>query len=125
MSSPRIATGCDVVEVARVSAAIDRRAGFLARLFTDREIADARRGGATPGSPVERARLAARFAAKEATRKALGDLRLPFHDVEVRTEPDGRPVLWLRGRPSTLACSLSHDAGVAMAVVVGPLDDAI
>ena len=124
MNALRLAAGCDVVEIARVSAVIDRRPGFLARMFTDREIADARRGGANPGSSVERARLAARFAAKEATRKALGDLRLPFHDVEVRAEPDGRPVLWLRGQPSTLVCSLSHDAGVAMAVVFGTLDDA-
>jgi holo-[acyl-carrier protein] synthase len=121
MNTPRIAAGCDVVEVARLSAAIDRRDGFLARLFTDREIADARRGGAAPGSPVERARLAARFAAKEATRKAVGDLRLPFHDVEVRTEPDGCPVLYVRGERSSLTCSLSHDAGVAMAIVVGTL----
>lgn len=124
MTAPRLAAGCDVVEVARVSAAIDRREGFLARLFTDREVEDCRRGGAAPGSDVERARLAARFAAKEAARKAVGDLRLPFHEVEVRTDPDGRPVLWLRGEPSTLTCSLSHDAGVAMAVVVGLLDPA-
>lgn len=117
----RFAAGCDVVDIARVSAVIERREGFLARLFTDREVADARRGGALPGSDLERARLAARFAAKEATRKAVGDLRLPFHDVEVRTGSDGAPVLWLRGEPSHLTCSLSHDAGVAMAVVVGPL----
>ena len=116
-------TGCDVVDVARLSAALDRRAGLLVRLFTEREIGDARRGGVTPGSKVERARLAARFAAKEAARKALGDLRLPFHAVEVRTAADGRPSLWLRGAPSTLSCSLSHDAGIAMAVVVGPRQD--
>jgi hypothetical protein len=66
------------------------------------------------------ARLAARFAAKEATRKALGDLRLPFHAVEVRCADDGAPELYLHGRPAPLACSLSHDGGVAMAVVVGP-----
>jgi holo-[acyl-carrier protein] synthase len=121
MSAVRIAAGCDVIEIARLSAAIDRREGLLTRVFTDREIADARRGGADPGSEVERARLAARFAAKEATRKAVGNLRLPFHHVEVRSDPDGRPVLWLRGEPSTLTCSLSHDAGVALAVVVGAL----
>jgi holo-[acyl-carrier protein] synthase len=120
----RLATGCDVVDVARLSAAIDRRDGLLQRVFTDREVADARRGGTPAGSPVERARLAARFAAKEATRKALGDLRLPFHAVEVRSARDGAPELWVRGAPSGLACSLSHDAGVAMAVVVGALPSA-
>ena len=119
----RFAAGCDVVEVARLSAAIDRRAGLLTRVFTDREITDARRGGVEPGSPTERARLAARFAAKEATRKAIGNLRLPFHDVEVRSEPSGAPVLFVGGLRSTLVCSLSHDGGVALAVVVGTVID--
>jgi holo-[acyl-carrier protein] synthase len=111
--------GCDVVDVARLSAALDRREGLLSRVFTDAEVAAARRGGVAPGSPTERARLAARFAAKEATRKALGDLRLPFHDVEVRTADSGAPVLYVRGEPSRLVVSLSHDAGVAFAVVTG------
>ena len=121
MSEPTFATGCDVVDVARLSAALDRRARLLERVFTDREVADARRGGVMPGSPIERARLAARFAAKEATRKALGDLRLPFHAVEVRSLPSGAPQLWVNGELSLFACSLSHDGGVAMAVVVGPI----
>lgn len=118
-SNPVFTTGCDVVDIARLSSALDRRAGLLARLFTAIEIADCRRGDVAPGSAVERARLAARFAAKEATRKAVGNLRLPFHAVEVRTLTDGAPQLWLYGQPSGLACSLSHDAGVALAVVVG------
>lgn len=116
---PELVTGCDVVDVARLSSAIDRRAGMLQRVFTEVEIADARRDGVAAGSGVERARLAARFAAKEAARKALGDLRLPFHDVEVRREADGSPRLWIRGEASGLRCSLSHDAGIALAVVVG------
>lgn len=112
---PRI--GCDVVDVARLSARLDRRAGLLHRVFTDHEISDARRGGVAPGSPTERARLAARFAAKEAARKALGDLRIPFHATEVRTAPTGAPELWLHGEPAPASLSLSHDAGVAMAVL--------
>ena len=112
-------TGCDLVDIARFSAAIERRPALLTRLFTERERADARRGGAVAGSEVEHARLAARFAAKEATRKALGDLRLAFHAVEVRTAEDGAPTVYLHGEPADLACSLSHDGGLAMAVVVG------
>jgi holo-[acyl-carrier protein] synthase len=119
VTAPTFVAGCDVVDIARLSEAIDRRAGLLARVFTDREVADARRGGVRAGSPTERARLAARFAAKEAARKALGDLRLPFHATEVRRREDGAPQLWVRGAPSTLSCSLSHDGGVAFAVVVG------
>lgn len=123
VTGARFAAGCDVVEVARLSAAIDRRAGLLTRLFTERELTDARRGGVAPGSSTERARLAARFAAKEATRKAIGNLRLPFHDVEVRSAPSGAPILWVGGVRSTLICSLSHDGGVALAVVVGTVLD--
>ncbi len=117
-SVPRL--GCDVVDVARLSARLDRRPGLLARVFTDQEVADARRGGVAPGSPTERARLAARFAAKEAARKALGDLRLPFHATEVRTAPSGEPRLYLHGRPAEASLTLSHDAGIAMAVVALP-----
>ncbi len=116
-------TGCDLVDIDRLSAAIDRRPGLADRVFTPRERADALRGGARAGSEVERARLAARFAAKEATRKALGDLRLPFHAVEVRTAESGAPQLFLHGTPAGLSCSLSHDAGMAMAVVVGVRSD--
>jgi phosphopantetheine--protein transferase-like protein len=119
----RLVTGCDLVDVARLSAAIDRRASIVDRVFTQREQADACRGELTLAEPVARQRLAARFAAKEAVRKALGDLRLPFHAVEVRTEATGAPRLWLDGRPSALTCSLSHDGGLAMAVVVGVLHD--
>lgn len=115
----RLVTGCDVVDVARLGAVADRRAGFVARVFTDREVADCTRDGVALDSPTGRARLAARFAAKEAARKAVGDLRLPFHAVEVRRATTGAPELFLHGRPTELACSLSHDGGVALAVVVG------
>ncbi|HKJ57346.1 MAG TPA: 4'-phosphopantetheinyl transferase superfamily protein, partial [Nitriliruptoraceae bacterium] len=115
--------GCDVVDVARFERVLQRRAGMRARLFTPRELGDAVRGGVAVGSSVEVDRLAARFAAKEATRKALGDLRLPFHATEVRSDADGAPRLWVGGQPSTLSVSMSHDGGVAMAVVIGPPAD--
>jgi holo-[acyl-carrier protein] synthase len=117
--APRVRTGCDLVDIDRLAAAIARRPGLLQRVFTDDEIAEACRGEVAIDSEVGRARLAARFAAKEAARKALGNLRLPFHAVEVRSREDGAPELYLHGEPSGLSCSLSHDAGVAMAVVVG------
>lgn len=113
------AAGVDVVDVARLARVAARRSGFLDRVFTDREVADARRGGVAPGSEVEAARLAARFAAKEATRKALRDPRLGWRAVEVRTAGGGGPELWVRGEPAPLTVSLAHDAGVAIALVVG------
>jgi holo-[acyl-carrier protein] synthase len=115
----RVVTGCDVVDVARLAAVVERRAGFVPRVFTTAEVADCTRGGVELTSPPARARLAARFAAKEALRKATGDLRLPFRDVEVRRGPRGAPELHVRGAPTDWSCSLSHDGGVALAVVVG------
>lgn len=111
--------GCDVVDVARFERSLERRSGFAERLFTPRELADVRRGGIVEGSRAWVDRLAARFAAKEAARKALNNLRLGFHDTEVRSGSDGAPALWIGGRVSQLSVSMSHDAGVAMAVVVG------
>ena len=116
-------TGCDVVDVARLAGVVQRRDGFVARVFTDAEVADCTRGGVAVDAPVAAARFAARFAAKEAARKALGDLRLPFHAVEVRRADDGAPRLHVHGQPSSLSCSLSHDGGVAMAIVVGLRSD--
>jgi holo-[acyl-carrier protein] synthase len=91
-------------------------------VFTAGEQAAAVRGGVDPDGRRAHERLAARFAAKEAARKALGDLRLPFHATEVVTDAAGAPSLHLHGAPSGLALSLAHDGGVAMAVVMGLRD---
>lgn len=109
--------GVDVVAVERVSALLARRRGFLARVFTDREISDSLRGGVTLTSATAAARLAARFAAKEAARKAL-DTVLAWRDVEVRTMSDGAPTLWVRGVRADASLSLAHDGGIAVALVV-------
>jgi holo-[acyl-carrier protein] synthase len=69
--------------------------------------------------------FAARFAAKEAAFKALGEgwPKVSWTDVEVVFE-GRRPGLVLRGRAGELAgectpvVSLSHDAGIAIAQVV-------
>jgi holo-[acyl-carrier protein] synthase len=115
-----VGVGIDLVDVDRFAAVLARRPGVATRLFTHAELADAR-GRATS--------LAARFAAKEATWKALG-LGLGaagFHDVEVRTAASGAPQLRVEGRLATVArradvarwhLSLSHTDGCAAAVVV-------
>jgi len=112
-------TGCDVVDVTRFAAAIARRPGILNRLFTTREQHDVLRDGVTLYSDVAARRFAARFAAKEATRKALRQRGLAWQAIEVHTAPDGAPSLHINGQPCPLAVSLTHDAGVAFAVVGG------
>lgn len=114
--------GVDLVEVARFTAMLARTPGVVDRLFTAGEVATAGTG------PAAAARLAARFAAKEALSKALGaPVGLHWHDAEVVTEPSGRPTLRVSGTVAAVAAalgvrrwhvSLSHDGGLATAVVV-------
>ena len=78
--------------------------------------------------------LAARFAAKEALAKALGGPRgLLWTDAEVVTDSLGRPELKVYGTVAAAAglrgvrrwhVSLSHDSGLATAVVVAEGDAA-
>jgi holo-[acyl-carrier protein] synthase len=111
-----IGVGIDVVDIERFGEALARTAGLTERLFTATE------------RKLPLASLAARFAAKEAVAKALGapgDMH--WHDAEVVSEPSGRPILELRGTvlarandlgAASVHLSLSHDAGIASAVVV-------
>jgi holo-[acyl-carrier protein] synthase len=111
-----VGVGIDVVDVARFEAVLDRTPAMRTRLFTEHE----------RERPI--ASLAARFAAKEALAKALGAPEgLHWADAEVRSDPSGRPTLRMTGsvaaRAADLAVgsvhvSLSHDAGIASAVVV-------
>jgi holo-[acyl-carrier protein] synthase len=113
---PVIGVGIDVVDIERFGDSLSRTPGLGRRLFTQLELE----------RPL--ASLAARFAAKEALAKALGapgDMR--WHDAEVVTEASGRPLLELRGTVlaradglgvTSVHLSLSHDAGIASAVVV-------
>ncbi|MHB8680795.1 MAG: holo-ACP synthase [Acidimicrobiales bacterium] len=115
--------GLDAVELARFRRVLERRPRIAERLFTDAERAYAA-GGADPG-----ARLAARFAAKEAVLKALGVGigAAAFRDVEVVRAASGAPSLQLAGRAARLArdrgvtrwhVSLTHTETTALASVV-------
>lgn len=108
--------GVDVVDVARIARVVARSPRFLDRVFTPSEVADSlRRADAWTPAAVER--LAGRFAAKEATRKALGT-ELGWRDIEVCTGQDGAPQLLVRGEPAQAGLSLAHDGGVAVAFVL-------
>jgi len=117
-----IGVGVDAVDIDRFARSLARTPGMRTRLFTAQELADI----APRVDPVPA--LAARFAAREATMKALG-LGLGafgFHDVAVERQPSGRPTLVVTGRARALAdeagvqawhLSLTHTATVAIAVV--------
>ena len=120
-----LGVGLDLVEVARVRASV-RRSGerFAQRVFTPEEIAYC------AGRARKFEHLAARFAAKEATLKALGTGITGWasmQEVEVVHDAAGRPEIRLRGgvlrRARSLGVtathlSISHTESVAAAVVV-------
>jgi len=120
-STPRLRVGIDLVQVSRIAESMslfgDR---FLRRVFTDAEIAYAE--SAPDLSPM---RLAARFAAKEAAKKALGLDGIGWRQIEVQRAPTGAVELVLHGEAAAaapegggLAVSLSHEGDYATAVVV-------
>ena len=111
-----IGVGIDVVDVERFAQSLLRSPRLAERLFTDAE------------RTLPPASLAARFAAKEALAKSLGaPVGLRWRDAEVHRGQDGRPHLTMTGTVAARAevlgvrsthLSLSHDAGIASAVVI-------
>lgn len=115
---PRLSVGIDLVEVDRIQASLDSFGErFLHRIFAQGEIDYA---SSSPDLTAER--LAARFAAKEALKKALRLEAVGFRDIEVTRDPSGACDLLLHngvGRDvESVALSLSHDGAYATAVVV-------
>jgi len=121
-----VAIGMDVVLVERFTAALARTPLISDRVFTEAEKVTA------SGNPRSAESLAARFAAKEAVAKALGAPgNLSWHDCEIVSDPDGRPWLTVAGTVADAAAergitrwhvSLSHDGGIAGAVVIAESD---
>ncbi|MEY4883699.1 MAG: holo-[acyl-carrier-protein] synthase [Pseudomonadota bacterium] len=123
-NSTGLRTGFDLVQISRIADSINQFGDrFKNRLFTETELDYANRGD---GLGAER--LAARFAAKEATIKALrlSNAGINWREIEVCKLPDGDCELALHGRVAELASemgvakislSLSHDGDYAGAMV--------
>ena len=111
-----IGTGIDLVDIARFERSMTRTPRLMERLFTASEQTRRLRS------------LAARYAAKEALIKALGGSDgVYWTDIEIASEPSGRPHFVLTGSTAevvaargitALHLSLTHDAGLAAAYVV-------
>jgi holo-[acyl-carrier protein] synthase len=106
--------GIDVVDIERFQESLLRTPALQARLFTAQE------------SGLKISSLAARFAAKEALAKALNAKTATFNwqEVEIRNESSGKPIFHFFGvlaermSGSIVHLSLSHDAGIASAMVI-------
>ncbi|HXR44188.1 MAG TPA: holo-ACP synthase [Pseudolysinimonas sp.] len=112
--------GVDVVDLARFERAVARTPRLRERLFAESE------------RELPLRSLAGRFAAKEALIKALGESTgIRWHDMEVVSNGHGDPSFRLSGAAAALAAgraiarlhlTMSHDAGVAIAMVVAETD---
>lgn len=116
--------GTDIIEIARIKAALERQPGFAQRLLTPEELTE-----------MESVRfperfLAKRFAAKEAALKALGTglaQGIRWQDIEIGHTEAGQPILQFSGAAKRRAeqlsvqrlhISLSDEAHYAQAMVV-------
>ncbi len=105
--------GIDVVDIARFQESLDRTPAMRERIFTENE------------ALLKVSSLAARFAAKEALVKALDARDLfSWHDAEVINQESGKPTFIFTGALAArvaglrIHLTLSHDAGIASAMVV-------
>lgn len=117
--------GIDFVEIERVRKALESgKEHFLSRVFTLQEIEYCQKG------KDAFQKYAARFAAKEATMKALGTgwgKGVNWKDIEVVSDREGVPQLVLRGKSQeifekigarTVHISLTHHKTLASAIVI-------
>jgi len=121
-----VALGLDLTQIERLAEAESRRGErFLERVFTPRERAYCERRALR-----RHVHYAGRFAVKEAVMKALGTgwtRGVRWVDIEVLRASGGPPELVLHGESAALArakgierwhVTITHDAGIAAAVVV-------
>lgn len=95
--------GVDIIEIPRIQQAISRWGeGFLHRIYTDLEFRLYHQ---------KLPSLAARFAGKEAVMKALGKETkgIGWREIEIVTDPDGKPAVYLYGRARSRAANLGLD----------------
>jgi hydroxyethylthiazole kinase-like uncharacterized protein yjeF len=110
----RLLIGVDVTSVERIAGVLARHPRFAERIFSE---AERRRAAGKPE------RFASRWAAKEAVKKLYGEagLHIPaYREIEVVNRRGGAPMVSVAGRDAAIAVSLTHDAGLAIAVVAAP-----
>ncbi|GGB89036.1 holo-[acyl-carrier-protein] synthase [Marinobacterium zhoushanense] len=96
--------GTDIVEIARIEAALERTPRLAQRILTEAELVYFEQ------SNMPARFLAKRFAAKEAAVKALGTgiaKGVGWHQLSIYHADSGRPLLELSGRAAEIADTLN------------------
>ena len=108
-----IGTGIDIIEIDRIENAIKRWGnGFIKHIFTDAEIEYAQKRK----HPAQH--YAARFAAKEAVYKAIGNNpNINWKNIEILNDENGKPYCVFKNRfyKNKILISLSHTKNYAVA----------
>lgn len=118
-----LGVGTDIIEIARIRQALEKKPNLTARLYTQREVDYCQR----KKNPWQS--FASRFAAKEAVSKAFGTGigKIAWTDIEVVNDRSGKPQAVLYGAALALAeekkihcvhISLSHSEVYAIATAV-------
>jgi holo-[acyl-carrier protein] synthase len=119
-----VGIGIDMIEVDRVREKIEKERGFREQIFSSSEIAYCQ------DQPEPYQHYAARFAAKEAFLKAIGQglsHSLNVHNIEIISRKDGKPEIILNEEYKELVeendwqkihVSLTHLKSIASAVVI-------
>ncbi len=121
-------TGIDIIEIDRIRKAIDNNIKFMERIFTENELSYI----ACKNNNMNT--IAGLFAAKEAVSKALGSGISGFKwtDIEIYTEPSGKPSVRLLEKAKKLAdtkhisniqISISHSRDNAVAIAIAEEND--
>src|SRR3989338_7112284 len=115
-----LGTGIDIIEIKRIKKAVERWGdSFLNHIFHKDEIAYAQENK----FPYQH--YAARFAAKEAVFKSIGDNpHVTWKDIKVVNDRFGKPCCEFQDKnyKNTIQISLSHskDYAVAFAIITPP-----
>ncbi|MFA6609491.1 MAG: holo-ACP synthase [Candidatus Omnitrophota bacterium] len=118
-------TGLDIVEIPRMKNAIEKWGmNFLSKIFTENEMAY------SSSRRFAHQHFAARFAAKEAVVKALGEPKkypIKWTDIEVLNDDEGKPVIKFHDdalkvkkikKIGDVVVSMSHSRNYAIANVI-------
>jgi holo-[acyl-carrier protein] synthase len=119
--------GVDLCEIERMERALERHPTMRERVFTAEEI------GYCDGKARPAESYAGRFAAREATVKALGGYRgKRWQDISVSRHPSGAPSIVLAGNAkrraddlgvSRILVTFTHERSTAVAVAVAVGDE--
>ncbi len=110
-------TGVDIIEIERVKKFVDKNEASLNKIFDEVEL------DYCNSKKNKYQHFAARFAAKEAVIKALGDRTLAYKDIVVKNQESGAPFIIIKNvkysdLDQKIAISLSHCEDFAIAFVV-------